>query len=116
MSLLTSYEPLLRIWDKRAGPKPRSAEFREAIAAGCHKGALDTFAVAMAFRKHGATQLEIRLALGDEHRNKIAELVTKRVVHRVAYPPRNTYTVYKIILRGPQRPDRQLGNEQRVAA
>ena len=114
MSAYSEYAPVVDNWDtKLFGPKPTATEINEANSTG-RIGSKDTFAVAMALRPRGATQAQIKAALGGSHRNKIASLVAHGVARRVPMEPVNGYTVYKIeLIKHRSVPQH---NEQHVAA
>lgn len=94
---VTPYLGWLEKWPQEAGPKPRATDFAAVHATGAVRpGSKDALAVAMALR--GVTQGEITAALGAPHRNKIKELVRKRVAKRTRAPDRNGRMVYKLEL------------------
>jgi hypothetical protein len=95
MSVLDHYSQFFKEWRAANGPKPTISEINAVHNTGqCRIGAKDTFAVAMAL---GVTQLQIRNVLGEEHRNKIMELVNNGTAIRIAMPQREARTVYKIV-------------------
>lgn len=97
MTILDHYTEILNNWKRECGPKPTSSELAAVHALGqCRVGALDTFAVAMCLRAKGATQYQIKLALGDVHRNKVAELVANGTCIRVPMARVDGHTCYKI--------------------
>lgn len=98
MSAYSEYAPIVDNWHtKLCGPKPSAHEINEANSTG-RIGSKDTFAVAMSLRPRGATQHQIKTALGGSHRNKIASLIAHGIAKRIPMLPINGQTVYKIEL------------------
>lgn len=94
---LNTYKPYLERWPTDAGPKPKISDFVAVHATGAVRpGSKDALAVAMALR--GVTQGEIKAVLGAPHRNKMKELVKKRVARRSRAERRNGQMVYKLEL------------------
>ncbi len=98
MSVLDHYRSFFTQWVAANGPKPTISEINAVHATGqCRVGAKDTFAVAMALRAAGATQPQIKAVLGEEHRNKIMELIANGTAMRISLPKHEDHTVYKIV-------------------
>lgn len=76
MSMLKPYEAILKGWDSsKFGPKPTATHLKEIQKVGfARDGSKTAFALAMMLRENGATQVQIKEALGATYRNKANQL------------------------------------------
>lgn len=76
MSMLKPYEGILRKWDtKKYGNRPTVKQLKEINEAGLARaGSKTAFALAMLMREDGASQVQIKNALGATYRNRANQL------------------------------------------
>ena len=76
MSMLKPYEKVLKNWDaKQHGAKPTIKQLKDVQEAGlARSGSKTAFALAMLMREDGASQVQIKQALGATYRNRANQL------------------------------------------
>lgn len=96
MSTMEVYRPLFANWPKEAGPKPTQKDLKLIQQQGIARhGSKTAVAVAMSLRPNGATQEQIKKALGNPYRNKLTSLVVTGVARR-EHVEGGRHMVYKL--------------------
>jgi len=104
MSMLKPYEKVLKDWDaKTTGAKPTIKQLKDIKGAGLARtGSKTAFALAMLMRDEGASQTQIKHALGATYRNRANQLCMLGLV-RINRTKTNGQTRYKLEVRTVER-------------
>ena len=114
--MLQHYKKILNNWDPSCGPRPTAAQLKEVSENGwARDGSKTAFAFAMLLREDGASQVQIKHALGATYRNRVNQLEEKGEIKLVSRKI-NGQTFYRVASQSPPADRQSVIEEAHVVA